>query len=753
MSIQQQALVNAIDFVQWVTVTTRPPISYPWPLADYPFDVWFSSSGVLTADLPKGIYAVDIETIKVTDDDWRPFCAVIYSFATGSYYYRMTASMVKFIDLPIAEGSLLIGHSITAYDRRYFSNEYLLTAPFQYLDTKCLAIRLRGISNQQVGTYGYLHSDYYEGDLPLWAEEHVGNDLDSLCQSYLGCQVDKGLRDTMVKSDLAYYVSKRIDILTYCARDVWYTSRLFNAIWAEAILAFHPQTIHASALLSGSRIPLDSVSLDNLIDQTSNWYSEVTEEVSKVLSDCLERAFKTYVEPWARGEIDLSQLPISYQSLDWTTKKSGSNKGLPHWYTVAKSKPATLSQKLSAILLGLRYQGNLVYFKKIGRSGTWVTERGEIPHPEGKGNLGDVFNKHHWALLGPGLPFTLDDPGLQSTLFKVKSLQFWKAFQSRVKATKRFTANGIHIPAYLPWGTVSGRSTDNLWLVSPKPTKDQPGSELRSTVRAPNGYRIVGGDFSSQEMRLFALIGDSARGRLGSSQLSQLLINGGCMHDALRDRSGAPRSVCKNINYGAIYGLGLKSAVIYCRLAGMDSPQTRAKAILDELKGVKTPSGSFAGGIASESFNAVAQAIKNPASTVSPILGNRLSKGLWSNDFLPSRQNWVVQVSGSDMRDLLVTQMNVLDPSYQLMLFVHDEPRYLVPLDKADQLAKDLQTCHQATMVEVLDRLGLGDVPDPYRYFDAIEIDNIWRKTADDPCLTPTQTVPIPPGITLKRPA
>jgi DNA polymerase gamma 1 len=271
-------------------------------------------------------------------------------------------------------------------------------------------------------------------------------------------------------------------------------------------------------------------------------------------------------------------------------------------------------------------------------------------------------------------------------------------------------------------------------------------------VQSPDGYKIVGADFASQEMRLFALIGDSFKGRIGSSELSRLLVAGEDIHTALSVKSGAPRQICKNINYGAVYGLGLASAEVYCSLAGMQNPRSRAKEILSSLKGTKSGS-VLSGGLASLPFNALARLIADPFNTVSPILGNKLTKGLGTSDFATSRQNWIVQTSGCDLRDLLVTTLHAMDSSYRILLYVHDEPRYLVPEGQVDQFVKDLQQAHLETMTYVFEALGIDDqVPEPYQYFDGVEIDSYWRKDAKDPCVTPTRPIGLSPGTEITRP-
>jgi DNA polymerase gamma 1 len=63
--------------------------------------------------------------------------------------------------------------------------------------------------------------------------------------------------------------------------------------------------------------------------------------------------------------------------------------------------------------------------------------------------------------------------------------------------------------------------TENLFLVMTSPKKEKIGSELRSRITAPNNYNIVSADFSSQELVIASMYGDSKKGgELGSCPMS-----------------------------------------------------------------------------------------------------------------------------------------------------------------------------------------------------------------------------------------
>jgi DNA polymerase gamma 1 len=744
----EQAIVLSDFWVGLVSEHLELQVPEPPELWDIPANVWVSGTAkeptMTIHELPRGLYVVDIETCNLSLDYWVPFCATIYDLANKRYWFWVAKTINNFVYLPIARGSTLIGHNITGYDRRYFENEYQVDPPFEYIDTMGLATRLRGVSNQQVPLYKLHHQGRYQP----WAEEHYGSSLKGLCEAYLDLSVSKETRDVMVGKPWTWYQENKVSILSYCAKDVYYTVLLAQKLWAESVESFHPISLRAMGLLSKSRIPLQTGDLIPYIKRADEYYGSRKEKIAELLKQALDQVFERFVLPWSKGLILMGQIPESYHWLDWTPGKSGPTKGLPAWWR-KKTKILTLDSQLTPIILGVRYDGQLVSYRKIGKTSAWFYGDELIPHPEGEPHLGAIFNKHHWALLGTVL--TTEDPSNYEILELAKKLQFWKAFRGRVYEAFRFTSNGIHIPDYKPWGTISGRGSDALWLVSPSPKADVPGSELRSLARAPHGHKIVGADFASQEMRIFAFLGDSLAGRLGSSELSNLILNNGDIHTALAETSGAPRGLCKNINYGAVYGLGLVSAEKYCRLAGMEDPKAMARTILESLRGKKAPSGQYSGGIGSKCFNAIQALMKNYQGAESPILGNKITKALRTKDFVPSRQNWFVQASGSDLRDLLVVCLHALRPEVSLMLYIHDEPRYLVPEDLAQDFVADLQSAHYAAITHMMAIFGLPQPPDHCLRFDAVEIDDVWRKSATDPCVTPTQPVPIPPGLTVLK--
>ena len=82
------------------------------------------------------------------------------------------------------------------------------------------------------------------------------------------------------------------------------------------------------------------------------------------------------------------------------------------------------------------------------------------------------------------------------------------------------------MPQLIAAGTVTRRAVESTWLTASNPKvrlagrlaammftlpvqDNRVGSELKSLVRAPSGYQLVGADVDSQELWIASVIGDA----------------------------------------------------------------------------------------------------------------------------------------------------------------------------------------------------------------------------------------------------
>jgi DNA polymerase gamma 1 len=300
-------------------------------------------------------------------------------------------------------------------------------------------------------------------------------------------------------------------------------------------------------------------------------------------------------------------------------------------------------------------------------------------------------------------------------------------------------------------------------MVMPNAKATKPGSEFKSTIEAPEGYKVVGADVASQELWLAAILGDRANGVIGSTKLSRMVLvgqkdNRTDPHSVLADQQDISRDGAKTVWYGLIYGLGLpglKDALMSAKKdAKPEELEALAKFIMVAAKGqYNREYGCYIGGLASETFNELRR-IGSHKRPRSPVLRAAMTRALAGiKDYGTSRTNWAVQTSGVDFRDLLVVFMEYLITREGLdarfMICIHDEVRYLCANHDTHRLAYLLQIAHLYVRAKITQALGFEHLPIGSSWFPEVDVDQYLRKESSMPCLTPTQTKALDPGYAL----
>ena len=86
---------------------------------------------------------------------------------------------------------------------------------------------------------------------------------------------------------------------------------------------------------------------------------------------------------------------------------------------------------------------------------------------------------------------------------------------------------GAILPQVVPFGTVTRRAVERTWLTAANPSPRSIGSELKSRIRAPKGYKFVGADVDSQELWIAAVMGDAEMAKChGSTALGWMTLQG-----------------------------------------------------------------------------------------------------------------------------------------------------------------------------------------------------------------------------------
>merc|ERR1719220_191822 len=152
------------------------------------------------------------------------------------------------------------------------------------------------------------------------------------------------------------------------------------------------------------------------------------------------------------------------------------------------------------------------------------------------------------------------------------SLSYWRSSQARIKEQLKvdFPKDetmieeerwGAILPAMVVSGTITRRAVEKTWLTASNAKSDRIGSELKSYIRAPPGYHLVGADVDQQELWLASVMGDAQAGGHSSTPLGWMTLQGEKgkgtdLHSKTAAAAQVTRDEAKILNYARIYGAG-----------------------------------------------------------------------------------------------------------------------------------------------------------------------------------------------------
>ncbi|CAG8638059.1 19396_t:CDS:2, partial [Dentiscutata erythropus] len=335
---------------------------------------------------------------------------------------------------------------------------------------------------------------------------------------------------------------------------------------------------------------------------------------------------------------------------------------------------------------------------------------------------------------------------------------------------------GMILPQTLTMGTITRRAVEKTWMTASNAKESRIGSELKTKIQAPKGYKIIGADVDSEELWIASLIGDSQFGFHGATALGWMTLQGTKtagtdLHSRTAKILKISRSDAKVFNYGRIYGAGLKFAAQLLRQFNENIEEREAVERVTELysqtKGKKLftkniipndfPRKTFwYGGSESYMFNRLEE-IATAETPRTPILKcgitDALKRKVVDENYMTSRVNWVIQSSGVDYLHLLLVSMQYLLKKYKIdarfMLSVHDEVRFLVKESDTYRAALALQISNLWTRTMFSYMLGIKDLPLSVSFFSAVDIDHVLRKEVEMNCKTLSNNTEIEKGRSL----
>ncbi|QRW05261.1 DNA polymerase gamma 1 [Ceratobasidium sp. AG-Ba] len=425
----------------------------------------------------------------------------------------------------------------------------------------------------------------------------------------------------------------------------------------------------------------------------------------------------------------------------------------------------------------------------------------KLPHKDGdRANVGSPMSKMFLKYFQDG---TLTGPGdeVKSALDMNVQCSYWISARDRVR--KQFVlwdrqANtsmglppipepqnavghpckyGMILPQVITMGTVTRRAIEKTWLTASNAKPKRVGSELKSLVRAPEGYALVGADVDSEELWIASVMGDAQFGIHGATAIGWMTLEGTKaagtdLHSKTASILGISRNQAKVFNYSRIYGAGINHAVLLLLQHNASMKEGDAKALAKQLY-ISTKGRSLAatnpfgkkfwhGGTESYLFNKL-ESIALSEDPRTPALGCGITSALLKKylptnkgtgeDYMTSRINWVVQSSGVDYLHMLIVAVDYLIQIYKIdaryLISIHDEVRYLAKEEDKYRLALALQIANLWTRCMFAYKLGFDNLPQGVAFFSAVDVDKYLRKEVDMTCVTPSQPVELPPGESL----
>ncbi|KAL7816318.1 DNA polymerase gamma [Trichoderma aethiopicum] len=669
-----------------------------------------------------------------------------------------------------------------------------------------------------------------------WVERSSINSLRDVAKFHLNVTIDKSARDDFGELSREEVLDKLDELLEYCAGDVSTTHQVYSIVLPSFLeVCPHPVSFAALRHLSSVILPVNE-SWNAYIARAEATYHQLSASVEErlkglahkaaELNDDPEQSWKN--DPWLR-QLDWTTKPIRIvkgRRKGEQDRPAANQKlpGKPQWYKDLFTKNVmnlTVRTRVAPLLLKLAWDGHpLIWSNRYG----WVfrVPPAEVATYRAKQMLEAVFDDSDPALrddwghsyfklphkdgptarcanpLAKGYLNYFENGTLSSEYEYAKealemnaSCSYWISARERIKSQMVVTEHdvsasgkvqetieardkfqGFILPQVIPMGTITRRAVEKTWLTASNAKKNRVGSELKSMVKAPEGYSFVGADVDSEELWIASLVGDATFKIHGGNAIGFMTLEGTKaagtdLHSRTAAILGINRNQAKVFNYGRIYGAGLKFAATLLRqfnpkLSDSETLEI-AKKLYANTKGTRTTRKTinkhpfWRGGTESFVFNKLEQfADQDWART--PVLAAGITQALMSRfvskgSYLPSRINWAIQSSGVDYLHLLIVSMDYLIRRFnlhaRLAITVHDEIRYLVKDEHKYKTAMALQVANLWTRAMFAQQVGIDDLPQSCAFFSAVDIDHVLRKEVDMDCITPSHQTPIPHGESL----
>jgi DNA polymerase gamma 1 len=384
----------------------------------------------------------------------------------------------------------------------------------------------------------------------------------------------------------------------------------------------------------------------------------------------------------------------------------------------------------------------------------------KIPHPKGAGdNVGGVLSKDFVDDMKVGR-LDSDLPEAKRALEIANAVSYWTSVRKRVMDRIFLPAHNPHgadaivtVPEILCHGTVTRRTVESLMVTMCSTKNWRIGTELKSRVQAPEGWKIVGADFDGQEMQIASIYSDKWEGgHVGCSPFGYNVLSGSKEagtdpHSALAKICGVDRDTAKIVGFAVLYGAGAKGVQTYIRRKYPEKSPAEVKNIafklLQSKKGAQR-NGRYEGGLDSGCFNFMEEIAMRTRVPQLPCLGTKISTAMRpaavGDDFKTGRVNWTIQSSGAEILSIMLTAVHWLAREYKIpcrfVLSIHDEIWFMTPDKYAEQFAALFQIAHIYTWSLFHSAVEIPDLPLSRAYFSSVAIDERLRKSPKEKTVT-----------------
>jgi DNA polymerase gamma 1 len=386
-----------------------------------------------------------------------------------------------------------------------------------------------------------------------------------------------------------------------------------------------------------------------------------------------------------------------------------------------------------------------------------------VPHPKGNNaNVGILLSKDFLVDMENGR-LSSDLPEAKRALNIANATSYWTSVRKRVHDRIFMDVENPHgkswymmMPEIIAHGTVTRRTVESLMVTMCSTKSYRIGTELKTRIQCPPGWKVVGADFDGQELQIASIYADAWEGGfIGASPMAHTVLSGSKekgtdAHTKLAKAINTNRDVAKGVGFAMLYGAGVRTIANTIKKTYKDRSANELRQFgnraLAFKKGQKTPDGYYEGGSDSGCYNYMEGIALRTKTPTLPCLGTKISTALRpaavGNDFHTGRINWSIQASGAEMLAVILTATHWLARRFkipaQFILSIHDEIHWMVPEKYAESFAVLFQMAHLYSWARFQASVKMNDVPLSRAFFSSVAIDDRLRKSPYECTVTPS---------------